>query len=288
MDDLVFHLEKYLNKFHIQPSNLMLFGENISSDGVMIRHSLNYDVNKEPVMEVLTSIPGENPFIFRIQKKGVYCQKEIMPDYSAGEDGISDEKWMDSSGKGVQVWWSKLRINNLANEGNYKESILETKKKSFDKYIFISDGVLFSPSFVSPFKVYENTFICLQQYFYYHKSIAQKQYELARLILNEWSNLDIPKTEIILKNTSLQSWFENSYHIIYKGICSKFMQDPMASDALITTRKGVFIYTSPGDLFLGTGFTEEDSIDDFLSGWKGNNLYGYCLSLVRDDILNIK
>ncbi len=288
MDDLLFHLGQYLRKFELNSSKICAdFGELISKTGTTIRYSFNHKKDGYPIAVLYIKIHNHDPFIVRISSNGDRS-KEVLSIRAFYNDESNLEYFREDPNRIQDVLDAKLRNANVAENNLYWSALTQVKEKRYEKFVFISDGTLFSPTYQANFMVNGREFHSIQQYYLYSRALVQNQRDLAKFILREWDIAQGKKVEMILKNSHVELWFENSYKVIYNGINCRFLQNPSCMEQLIATREGVFIYNNSVDLYLGTGFCETDSIDDISNSWKGHNYYGYFLAAVRDDYLRIK
>ena len=288
MDDLLFHLDQYLKKFQLNGSKISDdFGEINSETGTTIRYSFNHKMDGYPVAVLYIKIHNHDAFIVRISSNGDNS-KEVLSIRAFFNDASNLEYFREDPEKIQEVINVKQRNANVAESNLYWSALSQVKERRYEKFVFISDGTLFSPTYPASFMVNGREFHSIQQYYLYYRALVQNQRDLANFILKEWDLAQGKKVEMILKNSHEEFWFENSYKVIYNGINCRFLQNPSCMEQLIATQEGVFIYNNSVDLYLGTGFSETDSIHDIRNNWKGNNYYGYFLAAVRDDYLKIK
>ena len=86
-----------------------------------------------------------------------------------------------------------------------------------------------------------------------------------------------------VKNFTDKEWLKHHDHILYSGLMAKFSQNDDLYKLLRKTKK---LEASPYDKIYGVGLGEDDPriLDE--SNWLGENLLGYTLMKVRDDLRN--
>ena len=82
------------------------------------------------------------------------------------------------------------------------------------------------------------------------------------------------------------TWDEEKKSIVYKGNYLKFTQNAELLEILLTTQGTLLVEASPTDKIWGVGM-EFDTPELYIpSKWKGENLLGFILTQLREDILN--
>jgi hypothetical protein len=277
MDKLISNLEKYLNKYEISYTKLGCIGENDSLTGIKVKHVLNYDIQGNCYFDVETSVPGQNRFIFKIYSDGCYFERIYLSvlDFIKEREQVSIP--VDDPKVIRELLNARLRFSGLASIQLYQRALQSEQERDFERYVFISDGNFFAPSSLSWFKVGELEFSSLHQYFTYCKAIALHLNEIAINIQSQWESIDKRNVEIILKNSPQQAWIGVGLKFIYRDIVSIYSQNSVYLKELNETRKGFFVFYDPNDFYLGTGFTERDSI--LIMGGRDIMFSGICSPL---------
>ena len=82
------------------------------------------------------------------------------------------------------------------------------------------------------------------------------------------------------------TWDEEKKSIVYKGNYLKFTQNAELLENLLATQGTLLVEASPTDTIWGVGM-ELDTPELYIpSKWKGENLLGFILTQLREDILN--
>ena len=87
-----------------------------------------------------------------------------------------------------------------------------------------------------------------------------------------------------VKNFDKEAWDEAKYLIVLNGNYRKFTQNPALRDYLLSTGNRFLVEASPYDRIWGIGLAADDPRAMDSSQWQGENLLGFALMEVRDDI----
>jgi ribA/ribD-fused uncharacterized protein len=87
-----------------------------------------------------------------------------------------------------------------------------------------------------------------------------------------------------VKNFDAAKWDAEKFSIVVKGNLLKFSQHPKMQDFLLSTGETIIVEASPMDRIWGIGMSasHEHAANPLL--WKGQNLLGYVLMEVRDQL----
>ncbi|MGN7865656.1 NADAR family protein [Chryseobacterium sp. 22458] len=87
-----------------------------------------------------------------------------------------------------------------------------------------------------------------------------------------------------VKNFDAQIWDEHKYEIVKQGNILKFSQNQKIRKFLLSTGKKILVETSPYDKIWGIGMLETDNRAENPLLWNGENLLGFALMEVRDEL----
>ena len=87
-----------------------------------------------------------------------------------------------------------------------------------------------------------------------------------------------------VKNFDPQLWDKHKYEIVKKSNLLKFSQNPKLQGFLVSTEDKILVEASPYDNIWGIGMLESDSRAQDPSLWNGENLLGFALMDVRDEL----
>lgn len=80
-------------------------------------------------------------------------------------------------------------------------------------------------------------------------------------------------------------WDANKYEIVKQGNLLKFEQNPELKTFLVNTKQRVLVEASPVDRIWGIGLAKDDDRAPNPIKWKGENLLGFALMEVRDELV---
>ena len=81
-----------------------------------------------------------------------------------------------------------------------------------------------------------------------------------------------------------QVWREHRFDIVVRANLGKFGQNARLQEYLLTTGKRVLVEASPRDKIWGIGLTEDNPAASNPLQWKGENLLGFALMEVREQL----
>lgn len=87
-----------------------------------------------------------------------------------------------------------------------------------------------------------------------------------------------------VKNFDPKLWDEHKYKIVTQGNLLKFSQNQKFKDFLLSTGDKVLVEASPYDRIWGIGMLETDNRAENPLLWNGENLLGFALMEVRDEL----
>ncbi len=91
-----------------------------------------------------------------------------------------------------------------------------------------------------------------------------------------------------VKNFDPKVWDENKYNIVKQGNYLKFSQHETLKQFLKLTKEKVLVEASPVDTIWGIGLAEDSPKAKNSHEWRGENLLGFALMEVRDEINDIQ
>ncbi|MVT09628.1 NADAR family protein [Chitinophaga tropicalis] len=86
-----------------------------------------------------------------------------------------------------------------------------------------------------------------------------------------------------VKNFDPAKWDKEKFNIVVKGNLHKFSQHPDLKAFLLNTRDSVLVEASPLDRIWGIGIGANNEHAENPLKWRGQNLLGYALMIVRDE-----
>jgi len=143
----------------------------------------------------------------------------------------------------------------------------------------------FSQWHLSKFHVDGQKYDCAEQYMMHQKAVCFEDHEIAKEILNHTSPRKIKSLGRKVKNFNEEVWCKRRYNIVKKGNMHKFSQREELKEELFDTAGKTLVEASPMDTIWGIGYAEDNPNAWNESTWNGQNLLGYALTEVRDELM---
>ena len=138
--------------------------------------------------------------------------------------------------------------------------------------------------YLSDFVIGNIRFSSMEQYMMYNKAVLFNDRDIARQILAVSDVGKIKELGRCVSNYNNSVWNGMRQIIIYKGLLEKFRQNDTLSKQLSDTGDAVLAECAVNDLIWGIGISMTDPAMNNIRAWKGQNLLGYALMLVRDEL----
>lgn len=138
--------------------------------------------------------------------------------------------------------------------------------------------------YLSDFSVEGIKFTSMEQYMMYKKAVLFDDSDIASEILNTDDVVLIKEFGRKVSNYNDSVWNGMRQVIIYKGLIEKFMQNEDLRKALLDTGDNILAECAVKDQIWGIGLSMTDNKRHDINAWKGLNLLGYSLMLVRDEL----
>jgi ribA/ribD-fused uncharacterized protein len=159
--------------------------------------------------------------------------------------------------------------------------------KTTDKYVLFWSGI-YSQWYKAEMTINGNKYNTCEQYMMHQKALLFEDEEVANAVMRE-SN---PKAQKSLgrkiRNFDDQKWKQNCMRIVYEGNLAKFSQNPELKAALLSTGDKILVEASPLDFIWGIGMHFDDEGVDNPANWKGTNLLGQAISLVKQELKSLQ
>lgn len=127
-------------------------------------------------------------------------------------------------------------------------------------------------------------FNSVEQYMMYKKAMTFKNFGIAKEILNTKDPATIKELGRSVTNYDDKFWNGIRQIIVYEGLYQKFSQNEDLKIQLKNTKDSILAECAVNDLIWGIGLSMTDPNRFDPSKWKGKNLLGYTLMMVRDNI----
>ena len=136
----------------------------------------------------------------------------------------------------------------------------------------------------SPFTIEGINFSSVEQYMMYKKATIFKNDDIAKIILDTKDPATIKELGRLVSNYDDKLWSGIRQIIVYEGLYQKFLQNENLKSLLKNTNNSILAECAVNDLIWGIGLSMTDPNRFNLNKWKGMNLLGYTLMMVRDNI----
>ena len=134
----------------------------------------------------------------------------------------------------------------------------------------------------SPFTVEKKNFSSMEQFMMYRKAICFGDEAVAKSILSTDDASQIKALGRQVKNYDEHIWNGIRQIVVYKGLLAKFSQNEDLKDRLKSTGEAILAECAVKDLIWGVGLSMKDPNRFDKTKWKGQNLLGYTLMMVRE------
>lgn len=126
------------------------------------------------------------------------------------------------------------------------------------------------------------TFSTMEQYMMYHKAVCFGDVKVAEQILATEDVAEIKALGRLVSGYDESLWDGVRQIVVYEGLLAKFSQNPDLRKQLKGTVSAVLAECAVKDRIWGIGLSMHDPDRLDRAKWKGQNLLGYTLMMVRD------
>lgn len=136
----------------------------------------------------------------------------------------------------------------------------------------------------SPFTLDGIPYSCVEQYMMHQKAITFNDTETAAAILATDNPGKIKALGRSVQNYSDTVWNGIRQIVVYRGLLEKFRQNPTLKQQLLATHPHILAECALRDNIWGIGMTMHDEYRIELDLWQGQNLLGFTLMMVREEL----
>ena len=136
--------------------------------------------------------------------------------------------------------------------------------------------------YLSEFEVNGIKFSSMEQFMMYRKALCFQDVETAYKILGTDDVAKIKKLGREVRGYNENVWNGVRQIIVYEGLEAKFSQNEELKEKLSATEDAVLAECAVKDQIWGIGLSMKDENRFDLDKWKGQNLLGYALMMVRE------
>lgn len=169
-----------------------------------------------------------------------------------------------------------------------RQTLLNFRSKNDNKFVLFyheyeENGYL-SNWYKSDFYVHGKKYCCSEQYMMEQKAILFGDFDTAEKIMQETNQQNIKNLGRAAKGFNEKIWDGNKQIIMYRGLMAKFTQNVDLREKLVSTGNAILVEASPTDKIWGISMSADDPDALDMNKWKGENLLGFALMAVRDDL----
>ena len=144
-----------------------------------------------------------------------------------------------------------------------------------EEYGFLSNW------YKSEFTACGMVFSSMEQYMMYQKAICFHDEEIASQILKTKDVAEIKQLGRTVKKYDENVWNGIRQLVVYEGLLAKFSQNENLRNQLKNTKDAILAECAVRDRIWGIGLSMTDSNRFDKNKWRGQNLLGYTLMMVR-------
>lgn len=138
--------------------------------------------------------------------------------------------------------------------------------------------------YISKFEVDGRAFSSMEQFMMYKKAICFGDEVVAELILKSDDVAYIKELGRTVSGYNENVWNGMRQLIVYDGLVAKFSQNEEFKEKLLQTGDALLAECAVHDRIWGIGLSMKDEKRFDISQWRGENLLGYALMIVRNKI----
>ena len=138
--------------------------------------------------------------------------------------------------------------------------------------------------YLSDFTVNEVKYSSVEQFMMYKKSICFQDVEKAQQILSTNDVALIKEYGRQVKGYNDSIWCGIRQMVVYQGLLAKFSQNNILCNKLLQTHNDILAECAVKDRVWGIGLSMNDPQRLDLAKWRGQNLLGYTLMMVREEL----
>lgn len=192
----------------------------------------------------------------------------------------------------VLVWdkFKTLKYNNMYILNKYRDGLNCSQIVGFSKKIFSKDNLnkYLNKSVYISFDVDHNKYFSIEQYVLAEKARLFNDFDTMEKIVECTDLNNIRMLDKQIKGYKEKEWEKYKYNFLLQGNFYKYSQDSKLRKLLLDTKNKIIVYISSDDDMCDIGITV-NKIEDISNPllWKGQNLLGYALMEVRDEIRRV-
>lgn len=144
------------------------------------------------------------------------------------------------------------------------------------------DNGYLSNWYLSKFTVDNVTFSSMEQYMVYKKAVCFRDKDTADRILATNDVAEIKALGRLVADYNESYWNGVRQIVVFEGLIAKFSQNEDLKKLLKATENAILAECAVKDRIWGIGLSMKDPERFEIDKWKGQNLLGYALMMVRE------
>jgi len=176
-------------------------------------------------------------------------------------------------------------IDELSMPDTVKPEFILFWGHTVDKDGIVSSGkTCFSQWYPSPIIINNIMYPTAEHFMMAEKAKLFGDLEIADKVMEAETPKDAKILGRQVKNFNKEEWEKHAFNIVVNGNTAKFTQHVKLMDYLLSTGNKIIVEASPYDVVWGIGMGQDnpDCLDP--EKWKGENLLGFALMVVRDKL----
>ena len=174
---------------------------------------------------------------------------------------------------------SKEQLIAWVNQGNQVDYTLFWGHKTDNSEV---DKSCLSQWYKAPFTVIGQTFLTAEHYMMYQKANLFGDDSACHAVLQVSNPNDAKAIGRQVQGFSASVWDAHKMSIVIDANMAKFSQHPRLSEFLLRTQDCILVEASPVDMIWGTGLAQDHPAARDPNQWRGRNLLGFALMMVRE------
>ncbi len=162
----------------------------------------------------------------------------------------------------------------------------DQEKIDFSEHtFFLEETSPFSQWYPAEFWLDGRRFTSVEQYMMWRKATLFNDLETAQRIMETISPEEAKRLGRQVKNFSEEEWKRIRKSIVFRGNYAKFSQNPDFLEQLLATAGTLIVEANPEDDIWGIGMSETQARQVSPEQWRGQNLLGKILTVLREHFL---
>ncbi len=155
--------------------------------------------------------------------------------------------------------------------------------KTTNKYVFFWNGI-YSQWYSSRMTIDGIEYNCCEQYMMHQKALTFGDTIIAKMILESSDPKEQKALGRKVSGFNKDKWDDVCIGIVFKGNLAKFSQNELLKKTLLSTDDKILVEASPYDKIWGIGLAEDHPDVEDPSKWKGLNLLGWSITMVKKEL----